>query len=405
MNQFTADEINLIRDYGTISDADVATIKARLREIVRDHADLPAEFRMGPERVPQNTELPIEGFKCHVFYDERKQYAIDINVDGTINIIVRETSVDLDPIRATCELKPFPWTTAAGTLAFRDGALEFDGAPVKIRNLNRAPVDHDALHEHEFSASDGYIPMPEYDQDGMIAFVANRYAWGMNVRAALLSPEDRTVYCWTSYNFDHPQGVAVRRKGSDVEIYLNNDGLDRRVVYKGETDTLSCIDNAYRNSSWVNLRIHEDFERMGSFIKWAADHPEFTDMDAELTRLSGLINAAAHVDDYAQILLLTDQYLAIPHCETGQIKVFDDHTGACIQKYNNACALARLGEPDRAMARMLEIESEWKDWVHIETDPDLASLHDRDDWKAMLARHFQFEGVGDTDDEVEVLVD
>ena len=58
---------------------------------------------------------------------------------------------------------------------------------------------------------DSFVLMPVFNLPGYTAFVAIRYAWGMNVNVCLLHTELKIVYCWQSYNFDHPVGLALRR--------------------------------------------------------------------------------------------------------------------------------------------------------------------------------------------------
>ncbi len=53
--------------------------------------------------------------------------------------------------------------------------------------------------------------------------------------------------------------------------------------------------------------------------------------------------------------------------------------------YNHACALARLGRTDAAMAKLTEaVESGWANLAHLEKDPDLAPLRKLDAYRKIV---------------------
>lgn len=52
-----------------------------------------------------------------------------------------------------------------------------------------------------------------------------------------------------------------------------------------------------------------------------------------------------------------------------------------------ACCFALSGHPDKAMEYLLGIEKHWRNWKHLAEDTDLASLADREDFKALIGRH------------------
>jgi tetratricopeptide (TPR) repeat protein len=56
-----------------------------------------------------------------------------------------------------------------------------------------------------------------------------------------------------------------------------------------------------------------------------------------------------------------------------------------LARYNLACSLARAGRPDEAIdALSRAILLGYDDLAHMETDPDLESLHDHPDFQALL---------------------
>lgn len=56
-----------------------------------------------------------------------------------------------------------------------------------------------------------------------------------------------------------------------------------------------------------------------------------------------------------------------------------------LARYNLACSLARAGRPDEAIDSLSRaILLGYDDLAHMETDPDLESLHDHPDFQALL---------------------
>jgi Flp pilus assembly protein TadD len=54
-------------------------------------------------------------------------------------------------------------------------------------------------------------------------------------------------------------------------------------------------------------------------------------------------------------------------------------------RYHLACSLAAVGEADEAVATLLEaVELGYNDFDHLESDPDLESLHEHSQFQALL---------------------
>jgi thioredoxin-like negative regulator of GroEL len=59
----------------------------------------------------------------------------------------------------------------------------------------------------------------------------------------------------------------------------------------------------------------------------------------------------------------------------------------CLARYNLACSLARAGRPDDAIDSLsTAILLGYDDLAHMDVDPDLDSLRDLPDFRALLGR-------------------
>jgi tetratricopeptide (TPR) repeat protein len=96
-----------------------------------------------------------------------------------------------------------------------------------------------------------------------------------------------------------------------------------------------------------------------------ADSLEVLRLLAELVSKKGLVGRAVELD--AKVVeLLPDDYLA---------------------RYNLACSLARAGRPDEAIDSLSKaILLGYDDLAHVDVDPDLDSLRDLPEFRALLGR-------------------
>jgi Flp pilus assembly protein TadD len=57
-------------------------------------------------------------------------------------------------------------------------------------------------------------------------------------------------------------------------------------------------------------------------------------------------------------------------------------------RYHLACSLAAVGKADEAVTALLEaVDLGYRDFDHLETDPDLESLHEHPQFQALLRGH------------------
>ena len=221
----------------------------------------------------------------------------------------RETPDPTDVIRdyfeRKCELQSLPVEIpeAKVVLQYQGSALCMNDAPLEIIS-----VDHEADEVYEpfhepvmkyyentgdelpsqvipakegWQKNDKIMLMPKHNitkDDGLlIAFMANRYAWGMNISCCYLDVQNKKLYMYKSYNYDHPEGIALRRTpcglGTEVFYYYGDD-LDPDLV---EEDARGVVHRAGETgglcSGWWNGEYTADnFAKLASQIHSSSSH-------------------------------------------------------------------------------------------------------------------------------------
>jgi predicted Zn-dependent protease len=123
--------------------------------------------------------------------------------------------------------------------------------------------------------------------------------------------------------------------------------------------------SAKQSAAWFGSlgQLDFDIDFFERLLARKTDSIEVLRILAELVSRKGIVKRAVDLDKRL-VELMPDDFLA---------------------RYNLACSLARAGRPDEASDSLSRaILLGYDDLSHMETDPDLESLHDHPDFKALL---------------------
>lgn len=411
MQGFTEQEVGWVEKFSEITDQQVDVLKEKVKcnltQCIKDYQNDP--MNKDQIKIGVGSFIKSYGFRILVISQDEMKYEIGVRINGIIDTVMEVRPVDIEAIEANCILQKMDKGT--GFVYYDDtGVLMYNDHEVKVYHLGnnlKCFDSHDPFGKYkDYYLHDRYTLFPEYDIDidggnKLIAFVANRYAWGMNVSVGFFDPNERVIYCGRACNYDYPVGIALRKvnkpdKPTQCHIYLSNRDKERRLVYKDPSgDSIPFIDHLYNDSNWCNLSIEKDFHHLSECIKWlkkqnAETHEEriiaFQQKIEELVDLSNQFDSYLYSDNHDKCLEMGNKFISDPGNHI--YKLAYGRISECLRKkYDMACCDAKSGKPDDAMKRLLDIENEWTHWDHMESDEDLESLHQRDDFEELLARH------------------
>ena len=202
------------------------------------------------------------------------------------------TEQEEDPTRsyfeAKCELRPLPIELPEHkvTMHYHDNRLCVNGDPVElicIGSFDPDPlytpfytrshplwpkdwrIDHRPSHER-----DNIMLMPVYDKPGLVAFMANRYAWGMNIGYCYLDIANKKVYMHGFFNHDHPECIALRKTqdGRETDVFLYyGDHFDGDLIEEDKNGIIHSDDDLC-SGWWRNwVRAESEFNQLQSCIE------------------------------------------------------------------------------------------------------------------------------------------
>lgn len=316
-------------------------------------------------------EVPNEGYHIAVFGKEGlKEYSVDADLDGNIICMAQICFVPLKNVAVLCQLKPvnFP-------------------SDIRVHNLfDTANLRYEPLHTSD-SQRDFMLRIPTYDTKTHDAYILNRYSRGMNVGVGLYDRKENTMYTWDIRKYEYPGGIAVRLTANGAEIYLNNDGIRRKILFGDPMFIHGC------DSDWYPLPVDKDFAYLsyymdamnninnmnkGAFTHFTRIYDTMADEMERLTRDKKYDDAAAKGHEIVSLVGSDSQY------------DFGGSPSNIRIKYDTACVEALRGNVKIALELLLELEhlwEEWFEWSYLATDPDLEVLQDSPEFQAMLARH------------------
>lgn len=245
------------------------------------------------------------------------RYTLQFDDNGTIEALIEAVLVDESEILKHGNLKKFPIETPYGNISYNNNREEDNENEekerklIKISNtmtLNNEPIK--VIHLYEVSKAwelyqplcfsvnpyqdndDDYIHnvdymrVPEYDHNGMIAFIVNRYWFGMNIVAALFDPINKIIYCDGHWNFDWPKGVTLRNNNGKHEVYFVEIGSrikNAKILYKKNENVIINDEDLKCESFWYPINMSIFFKKIYKHADWACEYiSRQTDLNFDL---------------------------------------------------------------------------------------------------------------------------
>jgi hypothetical protein len=285
---------------------------------------------------------------------------VEFSVAGKVNEITQERKSNTSAEEAMNLVQPFPTQTSFGEFGYLPSSttIALNGQPLSAVNLwHRRSETHEPFgqernfcfgQERDFCSDDGYIRTPEFDVGNRLAFILNRYAWGMNVSVALLDPQSRTVYMWRSDNFDMPTGIAIRRRPDgavgEYEIFVARSTEDH-CVYRAPTK--KPVSERRPDSYWCPLTARDDFTKLEAYFVWSEIHPER--LQSNVSEVEAHFWVEYKAAKYSAAAEIAREYLKAP------LNEFKTKEMQC----NLALCLVHLDQPDAAMELLNSVGTPW----------------------------------------------
>ncbi|KAJ3022151.1 hypothetical protein HKX48_006887 [Thoreauomyces humboldtii] len=205
-------------------------------------------------------------------------------------------------------------------------------------------------------ASDTYLRLPALDppdETGLLAFVLNRGAWGMNLHVALLDVPTCVMYHGASINYDSPEVRAVRIRpdsdGTEVELqYRVNDYDSVRTTVYLAPEPLHRVYNG-----WTAWPAKARIQALAGWVGYSKANPSMTvPVTHHLQALQKAMTEAIASKDWERGTEVARAFLKVPYAGHANRQLL----AAVV--YNLACAESRLGHSDIAIATLEELEQQ-----------------------------------------------
>jgi hypothetical protein len=341
---------------------------------------------------------------------QTKRYQLEIDGNGrikTINKIIGDHEM-VDK----CLLKEFPFQINDNVIINFDNStpmitinqikdkleiVELYSEPIKSHQpFYKFPTDEYILENPTISCytiNDKIMRIPEFDKDGYLACLVNRYAWGMNIAAAYLDIKDKKLYCWSSYNSDSPIGSAIRKKPDsdlcDLQIFLSNkEIIAEKTIYDcSDNDELQKNQLWHYCGGWEDLNIAKNFLCMKEWI----DNYYYK---------FGYYHEYISIDKYSE-LLKQEKYSEVLKDLLGQLKWYDFLKQNNIKTYNSwpkilhetilihniACVYCDLHQYDKAVEILDPYFMDWSQHKFLYDDEDLIELKKQEIFINLLRKY------------------
>ena len=399
---FTIDDMELLKNWATITDAQVIYVKDKIINMMRDNfaIELPDEFKCQFIQINQFYQINI------IDIDDDHIYNIIFNADdniGHVELIYKilndnDTNKYKDAVYDACDSVCFPcWADANTEITVNQEGVYMNGQKTLIKDQYETAIhSYDPLSiESDPNAfmrdrilDDRILLLPEYNKNGLLACVLLRIAFGSNVCCAFIDTSTNTIHKWKSYNHDYPSGMAIKKVNSsgctDIAVVLsfsyNNkqyaSSSNVQLLYKNTSEMWKDLTYDFEFPTY-NLKIHEDFEIMFDYItsftlNQTINKPYREYYDEQITIANNFLNNQEY-------------YKCIDMCQQMANTIKSTYYQNQF-KYNLACAYSRLGTPElleKAMDILVSLEQHlintmlWHHMIFVDKDMTNLQTHPR----------------------------
>lgn len=409
---FISDELNDLINYSTVTDDKVLNIKNKLIDAFKTMLDIDLDIhqvKLHIERCPQNTQLELTELGLCLYNNQKLEYKVDVNKDGYLIDIIHCTIIskeEIELIVKNCQLKNFPQNlsdklqisyvqyetpklTNLQTNTINDlqvimtnGSIPSQYCPLMDTSTKVIKIEHPDSH-------DKIILMPELDKytnieldtndNSLYTVLLSRYGWGLNITVAIVDSNNHKIYYNQPYNFDYPQGLAVRHTiENGIEVYFENDYPIQNTLYQSVNLKKDLTFwNMHSSTGWKKIRIQRDLESLIKYIKILTENPEYTNISTYFEDINK--NALKfHLDkNYNESIKLFE-------------KCFNGNYEANSAAYNVACGYSLLDDKTNAL-KWIDIAKNhgfgegWNgSWYNAISDPDLANIIDEAEFQDII---------------------
>ena len=394
---FTIDDLELIKNWATITDTQVIYVKDKIINMMRDNFAI---------------ELPSK-FECQ-FIQKNKFYQININLnyyDHIYNIIFNAydnighveliykilDKTDTDKIAVdvcnACDGVFFPcWVDTHTEITVNQDGVYMNGQKTLVKDqyqtddisLDPLSIDKDSSILANCIFEDRILLLPEYNKNGLIACVLLRFAFGSNVCCAFIDTCTNIIHKWKSYNHDYPAGLAIKKINSldrvDVAVVLSfshkakqyASSSNVQLLYKNKSDMWKDLTYDFEFPTY-NLKIHKDFEILFDYINTQLENKTYCEYYDEQVMIT------------SDLLINKEYNKCIDMCQHMVNTLKPGHYQNQF-KYNLACAYSCLGTPElleNAIDILVSLEHHlvdtmlWHHMIYIDTDITNLQTHPR----------------------------
>lgn len=344
MRTITEDDIKILENYEISIDEQKNSIKKTLYNII-----LTYNCSLLFDKIVISS-CPIYNVIIVTVNDTILEYTFHIDYSGIINAIIECVVINKSDILKQSNLMRYPMETPYGILSNHENRdnennennetnnsiATFNNMHVRVIYLPigmKLSQSYQPFRERDIKRTnyycnycsccvdrydccdrfkDSYMRIQQHDRNGMIAFIANRYWFGMNICPAFFDPVNKIIYCGNTWNFDSPEGITMRNNNdNNVEIFLAHNSTitkNKKLLY-----TNNILDEKYYTESdsyWHTINTTSFFKKLSKWIDLIAqiETNEFENFAEKIKSMQQNINTLVKEHKYKEVDSLSELY-------------------------------------------------------------------------------------------------